>query len=261
LPEILVSSTAAFSGSADIAAGNAFGSIICNTAFIAGLTQLVRPTAIPDRKSFGWRMFFFYAAAVIILSFGLGMGRFEWPLGLILLATFFLYAYWNIRGEGTKLNPTCQKRTPVKKHLTRPVVILIVTAAMLFVSARLLVDNGIVIAQSLGVPERVIGVTFIALGTSLPELVTAITSLIKGHGAVSIGNILGANLLNFLLVIGIPATVCGIIPSSSAVHVDLPVAMGVMALLTVPMLIRKKGTRIQGALLIIVYCTYCFLQF
>ena len=132
---------------------------------------------------------------------------------------------------------------------------------MLFAGAQLLVDNGISIAEALGVPERVIGVTFIALGTSLPELVTAITSLIKGHGAVSIGNILGANILNLLLVIGIPSVLSGISPSAAAIRLDLPIAVGLMAVLTLPMLLTKRGTRLQGLVLLGAYFTYCIYQF
>jgi cation:H+ antiporter len=107
----------------------------------------------------------------------------------------------------------------------------------------------------------VLAVTFIALGTSLPELVTAISALIKGHAAVSVGNILGANIMNLLLVIGIPAAITGIVPSASAMWIDLPAAMFAMAILTLPMIIFKKGNRVQGALLIVGYAVYCITQF
>lgn len=264
LPEVLVSVTAAFSGSADICVGNSFGSIICNTSLIAAITQLVRPSDSVDRSALSWRTYFFFAAAVIVFAFGMGMGYFGLPLGLLLIGLFIFYVWFNIKGPSTTSKSSTERHNaaPVKiSSLIKPIAILIVTAAMLFVGARLLVDNGIILAEAIGVPERVIGVTFIALGTSLPELVTAITSLIKGHADVSVGNIIGANLLNLLLVIGIPAAICGITPSVQAIRIDLPIAVLVMAVLLVPMIIRKKGSRLQGLILLGSYCAYCFLQF
>ena len=140
-------------------------------------------------------------------------------------------------------------------------MILVVCAALLYAGANLLVDNGIIIAESLGVPERVIAVTFIALGTSLPELVTSIVSLIKGYGNVGLGNIIGANLLNMLLVIGIPAAIAGIPLEKSTVAVDMPLALFVMAVLILPILVRKKSSRVQGIVLLGTYAAYCILSF
>ena len=127
--------------------------------------------------------------------------------------------------------------------------------------ANLLVDNGILIAQALGVPERVIAVTFIALGTSLPELVTSLMSLIKGYGNVGLGNVIGANILNMLLVIGIPAVVQGIGLERQTLMVDIPLAILVMAVLLVPILIRKKSSRVQGLALLGIYILYCIVSF
>ena len=108
-------------------------------------------------------------------------------------------------------------------------IILVVCAAFLFIGAKLLVNNGIIIAEAVGVPERVIAVTFIALGTSLPELMTSVMSLVKGYGNVGPGNVIGANLLNMLLVIGIPSAVAGIPLEPSTVKVDMPLSCLVMA--------------------------------
>ena len=127
--------------------------------------------------------------------------------------------------------------------------------------ANLLVDNGILIAEALGVPERVIAVTFIALGTSLPEFVTSVVSIIKGYGNVGLGNIIGANILNMLLVIGIPAAIAGIPVEQSTIRVDMPLAFCVMAVLLIPILIRKKSSRIQGILLLAIYVAYCAVSF
>lgn len=127
--------------------------------------------------------------------------------------------------------------------------------------ANLLVDNGILIAEAAGVPERVIAVTFIALGTSLPELMTSIMSLVKGYGNVGLGNVIGANLINMLLVIGIPSAIAGIPLERGTVAIDMPLSCLVMAVLIVPILIRKKSSRLQGAVLLGIYALYCVASF
>ncbi len=134
-------------------------------------------------------------------------------------------------------------------------------AVLLFLGANLLVDNGIIIAGYLGVPERVIAVTAIALGTSLPELVTTIMSLVKGCENVGLGNIIGANILNLLLVIGIPATITGMKLETQTVRVDAPLGALLMGILILPILFRKKGSRVQGAVLLGCYALYCAFNF
>ncbi len=258
LPEILVSTTAAIEGSADIAAGNAFGSIICNTGFIAGIILLFRPNVPFKRAAMAKQTVFFFVSAAVLMVSGAVAGRYNRVTSLFLLAVLAIFVYTNIKSGGSDEK---SDSAPVQKHMLRDVITLIVTAAALFIGARLLVDNGIILAEAIGVPQRVLAVTFIALGTSLPELVTAITSIIKGHAAVSVGNILGANIINCLLVIGIPSAIRGIVPSFSAMWIDLPVAMFAMAILTLPMIFFKKGTRVQGALLIAGYAAYCITQF
>ena len=179
LPEILVSTTAAFDGSAAIAAGNACGSIICNTALIAGLTPTIR-----------WRGIFFFAVLIGMNLYAYLTQKFNRPAGIVLILLFAVYAYLNIKkagseGEESENGEDGKKEGgPIWKHL----LVLVVCAVLLYFGANLLVDNGILIAEALGVPERVIAVTFIALGTSLPELVTSLVSIIKGYGNVGLGN-------------------------------------------------------------------------
>ncbi|MBQ9733922.1 MAG: sodium:calcium antiporter, partial [Clostridia bacterium] len=132
-----------------------------------------------------------------------------------------------------------------------------------------LVNNGTIIAEALGVPESVIALTFVALGTSLPELVTAITSLIKGHGALSLGNVIGANIFNLVLVSGMSITLNPFdVPSekliggmNASLVVDTPVMLFVMAFMTLPALLRGKLSRAQGIILLCVYAAYCVFQF
>ena len=133
----------------------------------------------------------------------------------------------------------------------------------------MLVDNGTVIASALGVPDSVIALTFIAIGTSLPELVTAISALAKGHGALSLGNVIGANILNLVLVSGVASLVSPFsIPNNSQIAginsslvVDIPVMLFVMAFLTIPTLLTKKLSRFQGIVLIAIYVAFCAMQF
>ena len=261
LPEILVSTTAAFSGSAAIAAGNAFGSIICNTALIAGLTQTIRPSKKVEAASIGWRSVFFFAVLIAMNVCGYVTGKFSRPVGVILLLLFCLYAYLNIKRSGSEAEDSGEEEKTEDISVPKQLLILVICAALLYIGANLLVDNGIFIAQTVGIPERVIAVTFIALGTSLPELVTSIVSLIKGFGNVGLGNVIGANILNMLLVIGIPAAVAGIPLETSTVMVDMPLALLVMAVLLVPILFRKKASRVQGIALLCIYVTYCIVSF
>ena len=142
-------------------------------------------------------------------------------------------------------------------------------AVLIAVGANLLVENGTLIAQALGVPESVIALTFVALGTSLPELVTAVTSLIKGHSALSLGNVIGANLFNLVLVSGVSVTLAPFpIPQSAVIAghnaslvLDIPVMFAVMLFLTVPALVRGKLSRMQGIVLLAVYAAFCAVQF
>ena len=153
--------------------------------------------------------------------------------------------------------------------ILRDILFIIIGAAVIAGGANLLVESGTYIATELGVPDTVIALTFVALGTSLPELVTAITSLAKGHGALSLGNIIGANLFNLVLVSGVStvispfpvpaeATIAGM-PASFVL--DLPVMFGAMLLMTLPALIRGKLSRVQGILLLCVYAAFCTIQF
>ena len=153
--------------------------------------------------------------------------------------------------------------------LPRTLILLVVGAVAIAIGANLLVDNGTLIAQSLGVPESVIALTFVALGTSLPELVTAITSLIKGHSDLSVGNVVGANVFNLVLVSGVSVTLAPFtIPQSntlfginSSLVLDLPVMLLVMLIMTVPALAKGRMNRAQGIILLAIYAAFCVIQF
>lgn len=261
LPEILTSTTAAFAGKGDIAIGNAFGSIVCNTALIAAVTQLFKPSKGVERSSIGWRSILFFAVYVFVSTIGLITGRVPRWVGIILLLGFCFYAFMSIKFSGSESGGEDEGEA-VEGSVLGAILIMVVCAALLFLGSKLLVNNGTVIAKSAGVSDAVIGVTVVALGTSLPEFVTAITSLIKGYADVSLGNIIGANTLNLLLVVGIPATVQGIkIEDMNSFYLTAPTGLIVMALLILPFVFKKRGYRLQGAALIAIYLFVTILQF
>ena len=267
LPEVMVSTTSALEGHGEIAYGNAVGSVICNTALIAALTIAVRPGKA-DTKSHNTPVIFFFTAAVFYAVNAYFIGDFTRIFGLLMLLLFVIYMIMTVRQM--KNSPA---ETPAEEgesmDLRKALLLLVVGAALIAVGAKLLVDNGTLIAQMLGVPESVIALTFVALGTSLPELVTAITSLVKGHSALSLGNVIGANLFNLVLVCGVSISLAPFqLPSSAMLFghnaslvLDLPVMFLVMLLLTVPALARGKLSRFQGILLLLIYAAFCTIQF
>ena len=269
LPEVMVSTTSALSGHGEIAYGNAIGSVICNTSLIAAITVAIRPGRV-DPKSLRLPVAFFFAAAALYAGIAYTTGYFSQIAGFFLLALFVIYmiaTVWQMKSQPAPAS----RGEPVQEDgsTLKDAVLLAAGAALIAVGANLLVDNGTLIAQALGVPESVIALTFVALGTSLPELVTAITSLAKGHGALSLGNVIGANLFNLVLVSGVSVSLAPFpIPQSSEIAglnaslvLDLPVMFLVMALLTLPALRRGKLSRVQGLVLLAVYAAFCAAQF
>jgi len=259
LPEVLVSTTAALQGSADIAAGNAFGSIICNTALIAGMTQLISPTKKVTRSSITWRACMFFAVILGLIGVGFFTGSFSRLTGFVLLGCLVVYTIANVKFPGG--GDEEEKKEEKQDSLVKNLLTLAICAVLLYFGANLLVDNGIILAEAMGVPERVIAVTFIALGTSLPELVTSLASIIKGYGNVGLGNIVGANILNLVLVMGIPAAIAGIALSPNTIKIDAVLGVVVMAILTVPLMIRQRSSRVQGGALLAIYVGYVIASF
>ena len=271
LPEVMVSSQAAAQGNAGISYGNAIGSVICNTSLIAALTVAIKPGKV-DPKSFRLPTAFFFAAAISYAAVALSTGRFERWMGIAYLCVFVLYMIVSVLQM--KKNPSLaetegEEEESKEKPFWQELLLLVVGAAAIALGARFLVDNGTLIAAALGVPDSVIGLTMVALGTSLPELITAITSLIKGHGALSLGNVIGANLFNIILVSGMAITISPFaIPAektiaglNSSLVVDLPVMFAVMALLCLPALKSGKLRRYQGIVLLAIYAAFTVYQF
>ena len=268
LPEVMVSATSALGGHGEIAYGNAIGSIICNTSLVAALTIAIRPSKI-DRKPLIMPVIFFFISAVFYSVVAYTTGYFSRTIGLLLVLIFVIYMLISVFNAKKSIETVSTDKEKSENSLVKELVLLIVGAILIAIGARLLVDNGTIIAEGLGVPESVIALTFVALGTSLPELVTAITALAKGHGALSLGNIIGANLFNLVLVSGVSVVLSPFaIPSSLQVNginasllVDIPVMFLVMLILTLPAILRKKLSRAQGIILLLIYAAFCVFQF
>lgn len=296
LPEVMVSAGAAVKGVGDIAYGNALGSIICNTSLIAAITIAIKPGPAA-RKSMTVPVAFFFGASAIYCFSSYVLGTFSRIIGIILLSVFVIYMVTTVMRmkksaasiETVQLEEQVgaltseaelearsgedhtveSKEEGTKDSLLKDILLLVVGAIFIAIGASLLNDNAQTIARECGVSEKVIGLTIVALGTSLPELVTAITSLIKGHGSLSLGNIIGANLFNLVLVSGVSVTlnpfdvpVSGYIAGiNSSLVLDIPVMLGVMLILTIPTLIKQKLSRWQGILLLGIYIAYTVLLF
>lgn len=270
LPEVMVSATGALQGQGAMAYGNAIGSIICNTALIAAISVAVNPGPV-NVKTMKMPVIFFFSSAALYCVAAYVLGEFPQWMGFVLLAIFVAYIILNVR-NGLKNPETADEEEGgenKEKPLWLQLVMLVGGAAIIAWGANLLVDNGTIIATELGVPETVIALTFVALGTSLPELVTTITSLRKGRASLGIGNVIGANVFNLVLVSGISValapfpvpqgnTLFGI---NSSLVLDLPLMLVVMLTLCIPALIGKKLNRWQGVLLLGIYAAFCVLQF
>lgn len=269
LPEVMVSTTGALLGQGAMAYGNAIGSIICNTALIAAISVTCKPGAV-NTSTMKMPVIFFFTSAAIYCFAAYALGGFPREIGFVMLAIFVLYMILNVRhGFKHPEDAETEENGGTPHALWLDLVFLAVGAAVIAIGADLLVDNGTAIAQKLGVPETVIALTFVALGTSLPELITTITSLRKGHASLGIGNVIGANVFNLVLVSGVSVSLAPfelpvgkmLFGHNASLILDMPLMVIVMILLTVPPLITKKLSRTQGIILLALYALFCLFQF
>ena len=270
LPEVMVSTTGALLGQGAMAYGNAIGSIICNTALIAAISVTCNPGPV-NVKTMKMPVFFFFTSAAVYCLAAYWLGTFPRWLGIIMLAIFVVYLIANVRQGLRYPEETAEEAesATASRSLAMELVLLVIGAALIAYGANLLVEHGTIIAQKLGVPETVIALTFVALGTSLPELITTITSLKKGHASLGIGNVIGANVFNLVLVSGMAVTIAPfdvpvgklLLGRNASLVLDIPLMLLVMLLLTVPALTKKQLSRWQGITLLCIYAAFCAFQF
>lgn len=280
LPEMLVSVIAAVDGKVDMAVGNAVGSVTANIGLIMALSLVFMPGVI-NRKDYVPKAVLMFCASLVIVASGRA-GNIGVFLSIILIAIFLLFLFENIRSTKNSMNKTgtaaqfdnkaaalhaAEGAAVLSKTQTQKSVVFINLAKFaagavgIVVGANLLVNNGSELARYIGISERIIGVTLVAVGTSLPELVTTITAIVKKQSSLSIGNILGANIIDLTLILPV-SMVCAGKPlpiAASSASLDFPACLLVGCIAIFPMIITSKFKRWQGFALLGVYAVYLVL--
>lgn len=258
LPELLVSAIAATQGKNDMAIGNAVGSVTANVGLIMSISILCMP-ALVKRKEVAFKGALMIGAVAALFVFTQNLSLSIWQ-SIIMIVIFAVFMVENIISGKASLGSDDNDEKPEINGKTVAVNVakFLIGALGIVVGADLLVDDGTVIAKSLGVSEAIIGVTIIAVGTSLPELVTTITAIVKKQSELSIGNIIGANIIDLTLILPICAFITnGSLPvGKQSAYLDIVVCLVVIVIAIVPTIIFKKLSRWQGALMICIYIAY-----
>lgn len=258
LPELLVSAFATAEGSNGIAVGNAVGSVTANVGLIMSISILCIP-ALVKRSEVAFKGSLMILAIAALFAFSLN-GTLTIIPSIIMLIIFLVFMAENIISGKKMMGIEHVENTPKAsgKDIAINIVKFVLGAAGIVVGSDLLVDEGTVIATNLGVSEAIIGVTLIAVGTSLPELVTTITAIVKKQSDLSIGNIIGANIIDLTLILPICSFISGgkleIIKQSS--FLDMPVCLAIICIAIIPTIIFKKLTRLQGIAMLCIYIGY-----
>ena len=271
LPELLVSSFAAFEaratgdlGLVDIAIGNAVGSVTANLGLIFAIALVAMPTVI-RRKDYLLKMLLMMGASAAVVGFSLLFEGIELFSSIVLLAIFAVAMFDNVReavitvrAEKTAGLETGEKEKATRRSVIVNIVKFVLGAAGIVFGADLLVDNASALATACGASDRVISVTIVAIGTSLPELVTTLTAIVKKQASLSAGNIIGANIIDLTLILPVCAVISGgKLPVVGTVGVlDMPACLIIGAVACIPTIFTKKFARWQGILLLGLYAVY-----
>ncbi|MBR6572707.1 MAG: calcium/sodium antiporter [Clostridia bacterium] len=255
LPELLVSLRAAMNGSAQLAIGNAIGSVTANTTLIMGVS-LVAMAGIVSRKSFSLKGGLFLAAVLGITLLSLGGSLPTWS-PFILWAIFLAFMISNVI-EGKKSAANDEIDSFEKKDVPSKIFFFIIGTASIVFGAEFLVSSGKTIASGIGISETIIGFTVIALGTSLPELVTTLTAIRKKESSLSVGNIIGANIIDTTLILPLCAVINGTALPVERVNLvfDFPVCIAACAVAVIPTIICGRFKKWQGFALLTIYVLY-----
>ena len=251
-PELLVSVDAALRGVPDIALGNVIGSNIANVLLIVGLSALVWPIRVLGDTLRRDTTVMILASLLLVPVFAMGqVGR---QAGLILVAGLIAYLVLAYRQAGR----AAPEEEGAKPPATLVVSLLWVVGGLiaLMVGARFLVDGAVSIARDFGVSEAFIGLTIVAVGTSLPELATSLIAALRKQSEIAIGNIIGSNIFNILGILGVTALITPIPVAARFLRLDLPVVIAASVLLTALLLLRPTIGRWVGVLMLIAYAAY-----
>ncbi|MBE5734850.1 MAG: calcium/sodium antiporter [Clostridiales bacterium] len=283
LPELIVSTLASAQGSFDLAIGNAIGSTICNTALICGISLAFAPVIINNKTS-SIKNYLLLFGIILIAVFCIGIENgqiagsvnlFEGALLIILFVVFMAININDAKNELKELKELRMKNQMLEEYpangedvdrekmpkdkMGKLILLFILGAGMVAAGAFGLVESATAIAKSMHISEAVIGLTIVAIGTSLPELVTTITALRKKSSSLGYGNVIGANILNITLIIGTSACISGVngLPINFwTLVVSIPVTLIVNAIFIIPMTLKQRTYRWQGITLLTIYAMY-----
>ena len=261
MPELATSVQAAMGGSPGIALGNVIGSNIANILLILGISALVMPLAV-NPASFR-RDSIAMAGSALLCAGAVMLGRIEWIVGSVLVLALTGYIWWAYRSEALADDDEAHRHeaeladTMPRSHNAWLLGLMVVAglAAAIF-GARLLVQGAVILAQSAGVSESVIGLTVVAIGTSLPELIACLVAVWKKHPDVALGNVVGSNIYNLLGILGLTAIIHPIDVPAEIARFDIATLLGVTALLLVQLRSGWKVSRSEGLVLVVLYAAY-----
>lgn len=256
LPELIVSVGAALSGQSEIALGNVLGSNIANVGLILGVSGLILPLAV-QASLLRREIPLMIAISVLTLLLALD-GQIGGVDGGLLVAGMVGFLVWTVTaalrtpsGEATDADERANENT----SLTRSALSLVAGLGLLLVAARLTVDGATGVARAFGVSELVIGMTLVAVGTSLPELVTSVTAALQKQSDIAVGNVVGSNIFNLLGILGGTALLSPVPVAPNVIRVDIPVVIGFSALL-LSLLLDRKLSKWEAVLFLVLYIGY-----
>lgn len=249
VPELMVSIQAAMDQAADIAIGNVLGSNIANIALVLGVSVVIRPLSITTNTyKLSWWVMLISSLLFILFLLDNVITKME---GLLLIAGLFFFIIFSI-----KRNISNEESIVSKINIQTGILFFVLGAIGLYFGSELFVESAISIASFFDVPKFVIGITVVALGTSLPELVTSIVALMKGQNNISLGNLIGSNIFNVFAVLGITSLIQELGTSSILLFLDFGVMLAVILVFGYQLFIRKKISRTAGFILLSGYFSY-----
>ena len=255
LPELTVSVTGVINGELDLAVGNAVGSVTANIGLIMGISLVCMPAVI--KRSQFWIKGTLMSAAALLLWVLCKDGTLHMLPSFVLFVLLAVYVWDNIRDAKNDVGSD-EREVVDKKDLPKQIVMFIIGIAAIVVGSKLLIEYGSEIALLLGVPSAIIGVTMVAIGTSLPELITTLTAIRKKESSMSIGNIVGANIIDLAMILPICSVVSDgkLTIAEQSYALDMPICFAMTLIAVLPPLIKGKLYRWQGILMLALYAVY-----
>ncbi|MBQ3024846.1 MAG: calcium/sodium antiporter [Spirochaetaceae bacterium] len=259
-PEAAVSITAAAGGNADITIGNVVGSNILNIFVILGLTALVNPVVVQKSSLIvDIPVVIGITAMIFVMGLDGSISRFDAVIMLIVFVSYLLYLIWDAKRSKALGIETNEDSEEIKNlSLPKSLIFTVIGLALIVAGSNCVVESATFIAEKAGLSERFIGLTIVALGTSLPELFTSVTAAMKKNSDIAVGNILGSNIFNILFVVGLSGLIIPV-PFQSAFRFDTIVSGIAAILLLLFCLPKKRLSRVAGIIFLICYAVYFYM--